>query len=272
VTGDESLFLTDPVGVEELLDGRDELAVQELARTARDRDIVLGEFVDEELLLCGKDPDALPDRHWTPRQHGYEVAQRAAAREAVLLLLESHGFLEPASDSGDPALVPPHSILAQALESAVAALTWRADVRKEGTAVGGAFLLPGGLALHDDIDEVTGQHMLVIRTQSREAVHVAGLLDPATTTATTRPPVVAASVEELRPRPDELLAGAVTSSIVVRVARTPGGGQEQAVTTYGTDEGLWVLQGRKGPEPVASLQLVGDDDLLALARALTDLA
>lgn len=269
MTTDDSLYLTDPVGVEELLDGRAELAVRDLARTARDHDVVLGEFVDEELLLCGKDPDALPDPHWTPRQQRYSEEGRAAAREAVLLLLECHGFLDPATEPGAPALVPPHSIVAQSYDGAIAALTWRVDVRGEGTAVGGAFLLPGDLALHDDIDEATGQHILVIRTREREAVHVAGMLDPTSATQQTRQPIVATTAEDLRPRPEDLLAAARTSSLLARVARVPGGGEEQAVTTYGTDDGLWVLQGRSGPEPVAVLQLVDDRDLVALAERLT---
>jgi len=269
VTADEWTYLTDPVSIEELLDGRQELGVRALADAARDHDVVLGEFVDEELLLCGADPDAAPDRHWTPRQHAYSEPQRTAAREAVLLLLESHGFVEPGNGSQAPALLPPHSIVAQAFSGAIAALTWRVDVRGEGTAVGGAFLLPGDLALHDDIDEATGQHVLVIRPRTREAVHVAGMLDPSTTTRATLPPVVAATVDQLRPRPDDLLASAATSSLVARVARAPGGGEEQAVTTYGTGDGLWVLQGRRGPEPVAVLQQVSDDDLVALAQRLT---
>jgi hypothetical protein len=52
------------------------------------------------------------------------------------------------------------------------------------------------------------------------------------------------------------------------VARGPDGGVAQALTLYGTDDGLWVLQTRMDPEPVASLQRIGEDDLLALARRL----
>lgn len=184
-------------------------------------------------------------------------------------LLVSHGVLEIAPDGG-AAFGPLHSLVLQLLAAAAAALTWRYTAGEEGGA-GGAFLLPGGLVLHDDIDEHNGQHGLVVRTADREAAYVAAALDPAARCATTGEPQVATTVEQLRPNPDELTARAASSAAVARVARTSDGGIEQAVTSYGVEEGLWLLQGRRGPEPVATLQLVDDADLLALARALTAL-
>ncbi len=258
-----------PTTLPELLDRHGELAPGRLERAARDHDVVLGELTDEELLLCGRDPDAEPDSHWTPHLHRLDAPARAVALHTTERLLVSHGLLEITPDGG-AAFGPPHSLVLQLLADAVAALTWRYTAGEERGA-GGAFLLPGGLALHDDIDEHNGQHGLVVRTADREAAYVAAALDAGGRCGTTGEPQVAATVEQLRPTPDELAARAVSSAAVARVARTPDGGVEQAVTSYGVAEGLWLLQGRRGPEPVATLQLVSDADLLALARALTTL-
>lgn len=73
------------------------------------------------------------------------------------------------------------------------------------------------------------------------------------------------------PRPDDLAARATTTTVLARVARTPDGGVEQALTTYATDEGLWLLQGRRAPEPVATLQIPGRGDLAAVTRRLVTL-
>lgn len=267
----DHVYVTDPVGLDEVVNGRGEVRIGQLVKVARRRDILIGELIDEELLLCGKDPDADPDQHWMPHLARMEARDREVAVRTTVRHLVSLGALELGEADGDYELLPPHSLISHAFNSAVAAVTWRMQIRDEGETAGAALLLPGGLVLHDEINIGMGQHLLVFRSAEREAGHLAAWMDPRSTTRRTEEPVVAASPEELRPSTNELAARARTSAIVARVARTPEGGTEQAVTAYGTDEGLWLLQGRTGPDPVATLQLVGDADLLALTQRLTSL-
>lgn len=269
----ESIAVTDPVPLHEVLGDRDQIRIGRLISVAKRRDIVIGEHLDEELLLCGEDPDPEkePDPHWMPHLARMDARARSVAIETTARHLESLGAVELGQNPGEVFLLPPHSLIAHALRSAVAALTWRVQSRGEADASGSALLMPGGLVLHDDIDRDMGQHVLVLRSSEREAAHLAGWIDPKGMTKQTEPPIVAATPEELRPSPDELAGRARTSTVVGRVARTAEGGTEQAVTAYGTDEGLWLLQGRKGAEPVATLQLVSDADLLALTQRLTSL-
>lgn len=56
------------------------------------------------------------------------------------------------------------------------------------------------------------------------------------------------------------------------VATTAGGSQEQAVTAYGADDGLWLFQGRRSQQPGAILQRLEDEDVLAVAGQLLSLA
>lgn len=269
----ESIATTDPVPLYEVLGDREQIRIGRLIKIAKRHDIVIGEHLDEELLLCGEDPDPEeePDPHWMPYLARMDAPSRIVAVETTARHLDSLGAVELGDTPGEVYLLPPHSLIAHAFRSAVAAVTWRVQSRGEADASGSALLMPGGLVLHDDIDRDMGQHVLVLRSAEREASHVASWIDPKATTRQTEPAIVAASPEELQPSPSELAARARTSTIVARVARTPGGGTESAVTAYGTDEGLWLLQGRKGAEPVATLQLVGEADLFALTKRLTSL-
>jgi len=257
-----SVYLMDVIG------RRPDLPVGELIRAARKRDVVAGEFMDEELILLGKDSDAEPDPHWHPHLSTRDQAGRRVALETTVRKLVMVGLLDPGEDGADPAWVPPFSVLTQAMASALAAITWRTAVQDEGTATGAALVLPGGLVLDDDIDEANGGHVLTFRSAERQALHLQIWLDPRGRAKHTRPPIVARTADDLDPRPDDLAARATTTTVLARVARTPDGGVEQALTTYATDEGLWLLQGHRAPESVATLQLVGGDDLAAVTRRL----
>lgn len=265
--------VTDPVPLWEVLGDGAEIRFEALIRVTRKHDVVLGELIDEEMLLCGEDPDPArePDPHWMPHLARKDARDRGVAVETTVRHLESLGVLELQEVEGDFDLLPPHSLVSHALHSAVAVVTWRLRVRDEGDNSGAALLLPDGLVLHDEIDGEMGQHQLVLRSAGREAAHLAAWMDPRAASRTTEPPVVASAPDQLHPSPEELARRARTSTVVARVARTPDGGMEQAVTAYGTDEGLWLLQGRSGPDPVATLQLVSDADLLALTQRLTSL-
>lgn len=265
------IIASEPIGLHELLGKGGQLRRRDLIRAVQDHDVLVGEYLDEELMLCGNDPNAEPDRHWMPYLSRQDAHDRQVAVETTARHLESLGSLELGKSEGDYELAPPHSLIAHALAEAGAAVTWRMMVRGEddGGRASGALLLPDGVVLHDDIDDGGGQHVLVFRSAEREARHVAVWMDARSACRETEQPIVASRVADLRPSPDELAARARSSTVVARVARTPQGGIAQAVTAYGTDEGLWLLQGHDGPEPIVSLQLVSDADLLALTRRLT---
>jgi len=256
------------VSLMDVIGKRRDLPVGELLRAARKRDVLVGEFLDEELILLGKDTEAEPDPHWHPHLSQRDAAGREVALDTTVRKLVTIGLLEAGDD---PTWVPPHSVVMQAMASALAAVTWRTAIEGEGTGTGAALLLPGGLVLDDDIDADIGSHVLTFRSAEREAPHLRIWFDPRRTAAHTRPPIVAPTPEELDPRPADLAARAQTTTVMARVARTPEGGLEQTLTTYGTEDGLWLLQSRRAPEPVATLQLLGADDLLAVARRLVTL-
>ena len=262
--------LYDPVPLLDLsLTSRD-LDKGRLAVTARRHDIVAGTFTDEEMVLCGDDPDSTGDPHWTPHLSALAAEEADIAKQACVRLLLSRGLLF-FGDDGNPVFEQPHATLVWAVQQASALVTWRTDVRDEGGAVGGTFVLPHGLALHDDISSQPGLHQLVLRPQEREAAWLAATLDPTGCSAATFPPEVAASVEELTARVAELALRARSSTVMAAAGVTAGGGEEQAVTAYGAADGLWLFQGRKGDQAGALLQRLGDEEILAAARQLLSL-
>ncbi|MBW3645430.1 MAG: hypothetical protein KY441_08005 [Actinobacteria bacterium] len=258
-----------PVPLDPSLSG-DEVPAAQLASTAREHDIVVGTFTDEELVVCGDDPDSSGDRHWTPYLSGLAPAKAEAAKLTCVRLLQSRALLH-FDDEGSPVFGQPHATLAWAIARAAALVTWRTDVRDDTSALGGAFVLPHGLVLHDDISPDAGLHEMVLRPQDREGAWLAALLDPTGCATVTDAPQTAATVEELAPRVAELAQGA-RSSTVMAVTASAGGGQEQAVTTYGADDGVWLFQGRRGQQPGAILHRLEDVDILAVARQLLALA
>lgn len=268
----DNVYLTDSIHLSGVVNKRGEVRSGQLSNVAKRRDIFVGELIDEEILLCSTDPDAGPDRHWMPHLAAMEARDQNVAVRTTARQLMSWGLLELGDNDGDYESRQPHSIISDAFRSAAAAITWQTQVRDEAEKRGAALLLPGDLVLHDEIDVEMGQHVLVFRSAEREARHLAAWMDPRGKSRSTEPPIVAAAPEKLRPSPDEVAGRAWTSTVVGRVARTLEGGNEQAVTAYGAEEGLWLLQGRKGSEPVATLQLVNEADLLALTQRLTSLA
>ncbi|MGH3665512.1 MAG: hypothetical protein ACRDU8_05395, partial [Egibacteraceae bacterium] len=216
----------------------------------------------------GQDPDAEPDAHWMPFLRRQSPAAVDVAKRTAIRWLEARALMTFTDDADAPVLGQPLASLAHVLHTAAALVTWRADVRDEPTAVGGAFVLPADVVLHDDIDGDAGLHTLVFRSLHREGAWVAALLDPDGCARSTQPPVLAPNVGALRPDPEGLARQAYSSSVVATAAHAPGGDVEQAVTTYGTDDGLWLLQGRVGRQREASLQRLGGEDVLAVARHL----
>ncbi len=175
-----------------------DLAKGRLAEVARAHDIVVGTFTDEEVVLCGDDPDSTGDPHWTAHLSALAAEEADIAKQACVRLLLSRGQLS-FGDDGGPVFEQPHATLVWAVQQASALVTWRTDVVDEGTAIGGAFVVPHGLALHDDISAESGLHEMVLRTQERQAAWLAAMLDPTGRSTTTVAPEVAATVEEVAP-------------------------------------------------------------------------
>ncbi len=258
-----------PVPLDLSLSHKD-LSKGRLVDVARRHDIVVGTFTDEEMVLCGDDADSEGDPHWTPHLHRMAADEVDVAKRACIRLLLSRALLA-FGDDGAPVFQQPHATLVWAVGQASALVTWRTDVRDEGTAVGGTFVLPHGLALHDDISAEPGLHELVLRPQHREAAWLAAMLDPTSCSTATFDPEVAATVEELAPRVAELAGRARSSTVMAAAGVTADGGEEQAVTAYGTGDGLWLFQGRRGTEAGAVLQRLGNREILAAAAQLLSL-
>ncbi len=132
-------------------------------------------------------------------------------------------------------------------------------------------MLPHGLALHDDISAEPGFHELVLRPQHREVAWLAAMLDPTSCSTATFVPETAATVEELTPRVADLARRARSTTVMAAAGVTTSGGEEQAVTAYGTGDGLWLFQGRRGTEAEAILQRLGDTEIVGVAEQLLSL-
>ncbi|MGH3664795.1 MAG: hypothetical protein ACRDU8_01665, partial [Egibacteraceae bacterium] len=229
-----------------------------------------GELLDEELLLCSDDPDRVAHPHWTPHLWRLSPQLRDVAETTVTRLDVAHGLLERVGEGPDdiewsPAL----SVVADAFTAASAQVAWRYGLRDEPPLSGAALLLPDRVVLHDDIDDEAGQHLLVFRSAAREVAHLVAKLDPQDRARVGGEPAVATHPAHLIPAPDALATAAATTSTVGRgpVWRDA---PERLLHTYGTDEGLWLLESRGGPEPVATLRLLDDGDLVVLARTLLE--
>lgn len=262
-----------PVELADLLDG-EELPIARLLDTAHRHDVLVGTFTDEELLLCGENPDAEPHRHWMPRLHARTADERAVALRAAVRVLDARGVLLD-DDSDQPQLGQPQATLAARLRDPTTIVTWRVDVRADPpvTVLGGAFVGADQLVLHDDIEAAEGLHALVARPVEREAVWLAALLDPQGCATVTSDPTVAegADVATLRAQVADLAGTAVSSTVLAVAAQSPRGSTERAATAYGAANGLWLFQGRSaadGTDEFAMLQRLGDADLLAATHAL----
>lgn len=260
----------EPVDLDELLDDDGTLQWAHLVGTCQRRDVVYGLATDEEMLLCGQDPEAEPDRHWQPWMARLGPAAREVALGVTYRMLTATGHLEDEEGVAVPSWAPPHGVLAHALDETLGLVTWRIEFADDGSTSGGAFLLPWGLALHDDIDADDGFHQLALRSQSREAAWIAGALDPDGSAIGTEPPVVVRDPQQLRPSPSELAEQARSVTVLARTVSVGGRETERLLTSYGTADGLWLLQDATVPEPVFSLQLLSRADILALAAQLAD--
>lgn len=259
-----------PVDLDELLDDDGTLPWARLVGTCQRRDVVYGLATDEEMLLCGQDPDTEPDRHWQPWVSRLDPQAREVALGTTYRMLTATGHLDDEEGREIPAWAPPHSVLAYALAETLGLVTWRVQLADAGWTSGGAFLLPWDVVLHDDIDADDGFHQLALRSQPREAAWVAGALDPDSSAISTEPPVVVRDPQQLRPSPSELAEQARSVTVLARTVSVGGRETERLLTSYGTADGLWLLQDATVPEPVFSLQLLGRADVLALAAQLTD--
>lgn len=268
----------DPTLIDELYDADDELPLDRLLAACAREDVELAVLTDEALLLSGSDPDADPDPFWQPWLSRADVDVDVARATALRFLL-TRGFVEvdrmPAAPGGEASfrLWQPLRTLQWALAATRGLVTYRWEAHDDPTPeVGGAFVLPHELVLHDHQDVDEGLHRLVFRSLQVEVAWIAAMLDPYGCASSGEEPVVARTVEELQPHIDALPGAPRTRSVVAATGRIEGVDAEQALTTFGTTAGLWALQARSGPEPVATLQRLGEDELADAAGALLQLA
>lgn len=176
---DDEIYLHNPTPVSDICDGRGVPDWDRLGSLTADSDVFVGELVDEELQLC-RSFAGLPseaDPYWTPHQWRFAPDYQALATRTVERVLRSQEAIVYSEDRV-ATLLPFHEGVAFAFEHAIAQLTWRCDLGDRGERMGAVVVLDDGTVLHDDIDEVGGQHLMVFRTLEREVVHLADVLDP----------------------------------------------------------------------------------------------
>jgi hypothetical protein len=268
----------DPTLIDELFDADDELPLERLLSACADQDVELAVLTDEALLLCGHDPDADPDPFWQPWL-SRDGVDGEVARSTALRFFLTRGFVELETSpavAGDEAgfrLLQPLRTLQWALAATRGLVTYRWEATDErAPEVGGAFVLPHELVLHDHQDPTQGLHRLVFRNLQVEVAWVAAMLDPLGCATSGDEPVVARTIEELQPRIDAIPGEHRTRSVVAATGRIDGVDAEQALTTFGTTAGLWASQARGGPEPVATLQRLGEEEVADAAGTLLRLA
>lgn len=204
------------------------------------------------LLLCGRDPQAAPRRHWTPWLVRLSPEQVEDARSTAARVLLARG-LAHRDDDGPLQLEEPLTTLAHALDGATDVVTVDSQVVGEPFLRAGLLHLPGGVVLHDDIDHDRGLHRLVLRDTDRACAWLAAFLDPTGAATTAGDPVTGPSLDVLVSSPSAL-PGRVVSRAAAASGTTSDGGRVHAVTTIGTSDGCWLLQERADEEPRASVQ------------------
>lgn len=263
----------DPDRFTSLLRDDGELPMAALVAACADDDVQLAVVPDEVLLLCGQDATAPPRPHWSPwllrDDVDVEVARATSAR-----WLRARGLLGEADDGDPERLVfrQPLATLSWALASAVGTITYDTELRDGTRELGGVFVLPEGLVLHDHIDVDLGLHRLIFRSIRTEVAWLAAFIDPAACSRRTEPAVTAETLEELEPHV-RALPGRSRSRAVVAATADLGDGVyvDRGLTAIGTTKGLWIIQGRTDVDPGAVLQQLGEDDVAAIADHLLHL-
>jgi hypothetical protein len=251
-----------------LLRADGELPLAALVAACTEEDVQLAVVPDEVLLLCGQDATAAPRPHWSPWLLRDDV-DADVARATSVRWLRARGLIAEAGDHDADRLVfhQPLATLSWALASATGVVTYDTELRDGTRELGGVFVLPDGLVLHDHIDLELGLHRLVFRLAATEVAWLAAFVDPAGASRRTQPPITAASLADLDPHV-RALPGRGRSRAVLAATTSAGEGRyvEHAVTAIGTSRGLWLIQGRVDSDPGATLQQVGEDDVIAVAE------
>lgn len=256
------------IDVRDLLDAHGALPMARLVVAARASDVEVGTVTDEVLLVCGGDATAAPRPHWHPRLARRSPGEVEDARTAAVRGLVARGLVD--RDGEHLTLRQPLATLSWALGSATRAVTWGVELAGEPASTGSALALPGGLALHDDIDRARGLHDLVLRPADDEAVRLAAIADPAGCSRRTDEPALHAGVDDLEGHVRAIPGRHRSRALLAAVAATVDDPAARAVTAVGTTEGLWLLQARGGVDAAIVVQQVGPDDLLAVTEGLLD--
>ena len=241
-------YLTRPVDLSTLADRSGAVDWGRLAALAAGSDVVVGEVLDEELVLCrglAGFPEE-PDPHWTPYLWPLSPSLRALSTRTVERLDVAHEVIEYPEDAPEEVECNPLlGAVIHAFERAVAQLTWHHSPGEQGGWAGAALVLGDRIALHDDFDTESGQHVLVFRSLDREAIYVAGGLDPDGRAGDGRSPAPGSPTSE--PDLQRLTAAAVTHTTLHRGPVWRSASPELTVRAFGTDDGLWLLDDDGSP-------------------------
>jgi hypothetical protein len=251
--------------VEDLLESDGGLRHDRLVAAVAQGDVGLETVTDEVLLLCGRDAMAGRQDHWTPwllRQPDDHVE---VARITTLRYLLSRGLVT--MDDDRLRIDQPLASLSWALDAAVGLLTWQVQ-SDGGQETGGVMVLPDDLLLCDQVDTDAGLHGLTFRHASVGRAWVAAMLDPDGCCRRTGDPQTTSDLQALEPMLADLPGRPRSRASVVAASSVDGHQGLQSVSAIGTSRGLWLVQARGEPEPFASVQEVGEEDLLAIAGHL----
>lgn len=249
------LHLHDPVFLPDLADEEAEVRYEHIPDVVVAHDVVVGELVDEEVLLCiAGQPSDEPDPVWTPYLAAMPAHLRRISADTVLRMAVAHEMIGPAPRQRD-AWSPLLAVFAHVFEQAYAQVTWQYLVGDDGPYGGAALLLPGGVVLHDDIDDLAGQHLVVLRNAAREVAHLMGCLDPLGRVAGPRIPRGRAAATE------------PTAATLIRASVRSRGRPERTLRATGSGEGLFVADERAGAIASGEQKVTGDT-LATLVREL----
>ena len=262
-------YLAGPVDLSALADRSGVVEWGRLAALATDSDVVVGEVLDEELIVCRGLAGVAeePDPHWTPYQWKLTPALRSVATRTVERLDAAHGvILYPEDAPGEVECSPLLGAVVHAFEHAVAQITWRFGPGEREAWAGAVLVLDDGTVLHDDLDIEAGQHVLVVRSLEREVIYVAGALDPDDRAGDgwpTAPDGSSAPMPDVR----QLVATAITATTMQSGPAWRSASPERTVRAVATDDGLWLLEG-DGTAEVAGVQWLTSAGVDQLARQL----
>lgn len=237
-----------PVALGELVDLTDPTtwSLEALVQATTDHGLVdAGVLTDEALHLAADRVDEAPEPGVLfPVLAGYTAAEREVACAAALRALVAGGDVV-VDDHDEVCLAGRLRLLIELRGRFDLVHTVVVDVAGEGTLQARLYRLRADCFLTEEIAD-DGLHAFALRSLAAQAAWLAGAVDPTGCAASAGEAVTAETVDQLDPGPEQLAAGARSTTALAAIHRPPTGEARAdvavgALSAYGRADGLWLV-------------------------------